>query len=261
MGRGQNETGSPSVARRTDPDLERTFRLQAKIRQEAPRVASLGNWPSYINVEDSLVGRVPIETPASGFDAGIACALDYIPRHKQKLAASLHAAYTPEAVEQVRQEVKKMNPDSETTWWLAACSICTEGKLTAREFNGQVKDFVGLVVSPQKRQEAAQKEFAKMKSLYRIENGVPFGEDDGVMQGAYIAGYDVAAMYDPNSQLYFIGTFRETLGLESFPWSAEVDEQGRNTSGPVHGSKQFVKAKDKEEYLRVLEALKQNSLL
>ena len=40
----------------------------------------------------------------AGFDAGIACALDLIPRDRQKLAATLHCNYSKSAVMQVRKE-------------------------------------------------------------------------------------------------------------------------------------------------------------
>ena len=100
-----------------------------------------------------------------------------------------------------------------------------------------------------------------MSQLYTVKDGIAFGTNDGAMQGAYIGGHDLAALYDETNDLYFVGTFRETLGLEDFPWGENLDEQGRPRSGPVHGSRQYVKAADAEEYARVLAALRENGLL
>jgi hypothetical protein len=193
---------------------------------------------------------------ASGFDAGIACALDLIPRERQKLAACLHAAYTPAAVEQVRGEARALDPDSQTCWWLAACSVCREGELTPEDFSQQVAAFTVLARSPHLRLVAAQATCEAMSRSFWMQDGIAFGTEDGAMQGAYVAGHDVAAVHDEKAGLYFVGTFRETLGLEGFPWSDAVDESGRTCSGPVHGSRQFVKAASAEEYRRVLAALR-----
>lgn len=215
-----------------------------------PRIAQLGEWPEWIGPE-SLTDRVPRPgEESSGFDAGIACALDLIPRSKQRLAARLHAAYTEEAVEQVRQEIVDLDPDSETCWWLAGCAVCTEGQVDQRLFLEQVQRFKELARDSQQRLEEAQLTLREMLSTFSVADhgplaGVAIGAVDGCQQGAYIAGYDLAVMKaespgDP--PLYFLGTFRETLGLELFVWSDEVDSQGRARSGPVHGSHQFVKA-------------------
>src|ERR1035437_6570925 len=236
-------------------------RYGLRVARQAQRVADLGNWPDYIDVQESLTGRVPtVYTPASGFDAGIACALGLIPYDRQKLAATLHAAYTPEAVEQVRLEAKSLEPDSETCWWLAACSVCTEGKVAPEEFIQQVMDFYELTSSPEQRVAAAKAELTAMSQRFQVRDGVAFGTEDGAMQGAYIAGHDLSAMYDESSELYFIGTFRETLGLEEFPWSDDQDELGRAKSGPVHGSRQYVKAANRGEYLGALSAIQKSGL-
>ncbi len=118
-----------------DAELQEHIKMEvAKIRTaveaNAKRVAELGEWPDYIE-PGSLLERIPQEggTKAPGFDAGIACATDMIPRDKQELAARLHANYTKEAVMQVRKEVAEKDPDSQTAWWLAACSLCKEGEI------------------------------------------------------------------------------------------------------------------------------------
>ncbi|MBT5820335.1 MAG: hypothetical protein HOI24_02670, partial [Candidatus Magasanikbacteria bacterium] len=42
--------------------------------------------------------------------------------------------------------------------------------------------------------------------------------------------------YAEEYDIYFVGTYLPSLGLEDFYWSADVDEQDRPLSGPVHGS-------------------------
>lgn len=230
------------------------------VTAAASRLAELGSWPAYINAVESLTTRVPQSEyqDAPGFDAGIACALDLIPRDKQRLAAILHAAYTPEAVEQVRREAKAMDPDSETCWWLAACAICDlhgDGGVVLSEFQEQLEKFQELVADPAERQLAAKLEFEKMSGLFQTVDGVAFGCVDGCMQGAYIAGHAWAVQYNPAYGIFFIGTFRESLGLEGFPFSDKKDGKGRPMSGPVHGSMQFVKASSFEELARIIESV------
>lgn len=235
--------------------------LRAKIGEAAHRVKELGNWPAWVG-EESLAERVPKKDDenAPGFDAGIACALDLIQREKQKLAAVLHAAYTPEAVAQIREEMKDLDPESETCWWLAACSICAEGGINQEQFLRQIEDFKKLAAEPQKRKDAAQKVFDKMVSTFyfipELGNDVPYGTEDGCMQGAYVAGHPFAVNFSEKYGLYFLGTYEPSLGLENFAWSDEKDEQGRAKSGPVFGSKQFVKCANIEELKRALEVVK-----
>jgi hypothetical protein len=100
-----------------------------------------------------------------------------------------------------------------------------------------------------------------MSQSFWVEDGVAFGTEDGAMQGAYLAGHDLAVVHDRQAGLYFVGTFQETLGLEEFPWGESVDEQGRPRSGPVHGSHQFIKAASTEEYQRVLATLRANGVI
>jgi len=104
--------------------------LTQLVGWEATRVADVGDWPEWMKstAKESLLSRVPtVDSKASGFDAGIACTLDLIPRSKQVLSAALHAAYTPDKVAQVIKEMENIDADSETVWWLAACSVCDEG--------------------------------------------------------------------------------------------------------------------------------------
>lgn len=218
------------------------------VRKAVPRIAELGAWPAHIDGEQSLVSRVPamLET-ASGFDAGIACALDMIPRDKQKLAATLHAAYTEAAVEQVRREGEELDPDSETTWWLAASGICEEGNIGHDAFLDQLHAFRALAGDKFERTRVAGRTLAAMRRSFVLMDGIPFVVKDGGLQGAYISGYDWGVQYLESAGLFFIGTFRDSLGLESFPFSDRTDGQGRPMSGPVHGSKQFVKVSSFKE--------------
>ncbi len=236
-------------------------KIQDTIRENSGRVAKLGNWPPYISVE-SLVLRVPSSgSEGPGFDAGLACALDLIPRDKQRLSATLHAAYTAEAVEQVLSEFQVMEPDSETTWWLAACGVCFEGAVNRQQFLAQMDSFRFLASDPEARLRAAQDEHKVMLSTFETETyGFPYGTIDGCIQGSYLAGHQFGTIYAKEYNLYFIGTYLPSLGLEDFYWSSDVDDQDRALSGPVHGSKQFVKCKDLQEFLSAVEVVKRHLL-
>jgi len=145
--------------------------IHLTVRENAGRVAELGNWPPYIPAE-SLLSRIPADNKGSGFDAGLACALDLIPRDKQRLSATLHAAYTAEAVEQVLKESQYMDPQSETTWWLAACHVCDEGAVVDEEhFLWQTQDFSFLVSNAEARVEMAGDMVCyKMQILLNLAN-------------------------------------------------------------------------------------------
>ncbi len=240
--------------------------IRALVESNSERIKALGSWPAYMDA-GSLVTRVPSDekTTAPGFDAGIACALNLIPSDKQRLSAILHGAYTPEAVGQVRREVKDLQYGSETFYWLLACSICEEGGINAEAFFAQIEKFKMLLENPSLAIAAVVSEYSKMISTFGVDpelgENVPYGEIDGCMQGAYIAGHPFAVLYNENFGIFFIGTYEETLGLESFDWSLEKDEAGRAKSGPVFSSRQFVKCKDKEELKRALEFVKANFAL
>lgn len=230
------------------------------ISDNATRVAEVGTWPAWIQAEKSLLERIPGEgNSAPGFDAGLACALDLIPREKQALAAGLHARYTPERVAQVRREIGDMIPaDSETCWWLAACSICEEGGVDVARFAAQLEQFERLAADPQARRAAALTKLDKMMDSFELDSyGVAFGTVDGAIQGANISGYSWGTAWNDKYGLFFIGTYEDTLGLESFEWSSEVDAQGRAKSGPVFGSKQYVKCCDEAEFRRAIAAVKE----
>lgn len=232
------------------------FQIKNAVRSDARRVATLGQWPERIDPNKALVDRVPSldrGAKASGFDAGIACSLGLIPRDKQKLAAVLHAAYTPEAVEQVRREAEDMDPDSETCWWLAACAVCREGEVDAMQFFGQLEAFHVIMESPELRRKMAMIALTEMSESFETSTYLaPFGTKDGCMQGAYVAGHDFATQYAEAYGIYLIGTYLPSLGLEEFPWSDEKDDKGRPKSGPVHGSTQFVKCCDEDEFREAL---------
>lgn len=232
-------------------------RIRKTVEQNVKRIAELGKWPDYIRPE-SLLDRIPQEGDknAPGFDAGIACSLDLVPRDKQELAAKLHASYTKDAVEQVRREIQDKNPDSPTTWWLSASSLCKEGETDGEQFLQQIEEFKKLGADPEQREAAAEKMFDEMTHSFTLKEGVPYGEKDGCIQGAYIAGYPYGSMYAEKYGLYFIGTYEDSLGLEDFKWSEEKDKKGRPKSGPVYGSKQFVKCASEDEWRQAMEVVK-----
>lgn len=245
--------------------LESPAAWRNTVRERTDAVAVLGHWPIHIDREASLSGRIPAEdTTASGFDAGIACALGLLPAQAEKLAATLHAAYTPDAVSAVRASITQQNgtwqvkdADSAACWWLAACSLCLDGDdVDAATFRGQLQDFDTLQKNPVARKAAAEKTLRAMCASFDTHRGYAFGTQDGCMQGAYIAGHDVAVMYAAHHGVYFIGTYRESLGLENFGWGTAKDDKGRPKSGPVHGSRQFVKCADESELAAALDAVR-----
>lgn len=216
--------------------------LRTRVINETPRIRAQGSWPAHI-ADTTLISRLPgTEKTSPGFDAGIACALDLIPRDKQKLASTLHAAYTETAVEQLRAEIKDLQQESETCWWLAACGLCKETPVSLDEFVRQLGDFDYLAKTATIRMLAAYNEREKISHSFQVIGDIPFAVKDGGLQGAYISGYDWGIQYSEADGLFFIGTFRESLGLEDFPFSNRIDVLGRPMSGPIHGSRQFVKA-------------------
>jgi len=225
-----------------------------KVRENVARVSALGNWPVWVNGDESLIERLPGETGvAPGFDAGLACALDMIPRDRQGLSATLHAAYTEQAVERVRREAETMDADCETTWWLAACSVCKEGGIDRNAFEQQLATFADLAGDPIARVAAARREFEAMKKKFYVQpDGVPFVVEDGGTQGAYVCGYNWAVQYNPEYGIFFVGTFQASLGLESFQFFEFKDDKGRPMSGFVHGNHAFAKACTIDELARMV---------
>jgi hypothetical protein len=186
-----------------------------------------------------------------------------IPRSLQRLSATLHAAYTPAAVAQVRREANSLplTPDAQVTWWLAACSVCDEGLATPDSFVDQLERFAIVADDPFLRVRAATDTLLTMSHSFELRAGIPFATVDGGMQGAYIAGYDLATAYSESADLYFIGTYLPTLGLDHFPWTQPADPASPDpsarlgSSGPVHGSSQFVKCADEAEFISALAAV------
>ena len=214
-----------------------------RCERHADRLSTLGNWPEWFDARASLVDRIPSgDKTAPGFDAGLACALGIIPEDKQALAATLHAAYTPAAVEQVRRETAgDLDPDSESGWWLAMCSICREGEVDETTFRAQIAQAYLLAADPAARAMAARAELDAMKKKFVVlGDGTPFAVQDGGLQGAYLSGHAWGVLYVEAYGIFFIGTFLPSLGLveANFAFSDRVDAQGRPMSGAVHGSQQ-----------------------
>ena len=57
------------------------------------------------------------------------------------MAAMLHANYSKDSVMQIRKEAAAKDPESQTSWWLAACAICKEGEIDQEAFLKQIDDF------------------------------------------------------------------------------------------------------------------------
>ena len=225
------------------------------VKEECTSLAKLGEWPEWIPPE-SILNHIPkAGQTASGFDAGIACCLGMIPRNRQRLSAVMHAAITEQAVMQVRAEAETLDPDSETTWWLAACSVCQEGGVTQAQFMKQINEFRTLVENPEARVEAAHKMLKQMQGSFEMVNLDPelpwakyaLGDTDGCIHAAYFQGHQFGVCWAEKYEIYFIGTYEESLGLENFKWSDPDQKDHQGKSGPVNKSKQFVKCMDVDE--------------
>ena len=268
----------------TVPTAITTARNQ--IEENINSVKALGEWPDYIDARASLLGRIPAmdgTTFGPGFDAGIAVALNLIPWDKQALSAKLHANYSAESVAQVRSEIKAIEDGhedamfSETAHWLLANSVCNEGGVTAKGFVEQVRRFreiqkVCLLSKDdctneewnnmiKDRQALILNTVEKKASVYKVlSDGVVMTSIDGGLQGAYINGYEWGVLWAQPYNLFFIGTYRESLGLEDFEWSSAVTDKGETLSGPVHGSQQFVKCASIDELNRAVAVVKETFL-
>ncbi len=232
--------------------LNTLSKIRKAVSANAARVKALGNWPEYIDEVASLVERIPTSRTkfAPGFDAGIACALNLIPENKQALSATLHANYTIDAVNQVRRESAKLKVDSETCWWLAACSVCDEG-CTGRDVLNQIGWFNQLCVRSDLRKSHALDTLQEMNESFKVIDDVPFAVKDGGMQGAYINGHKFAV--GAGDGVWFVGTYLDSLGIPSkFKWGPDS-----KLSGPIHGSKQFVKCANLTELNKVISYAKQ----
>lgn len=236
--------------------VEEVILLTAEaVHKETERIATLGDWPKTIDRHRTLCARIPMtgDRRALGFDAGIACALDLIPRDRQRLSAALHASFTPKDIALVQREVAEMasNADSETAWWLAACSVCVETGVTQPEFVRQLRDFISLAREPGTRVEAAAREYREMVESFSMERGYPYGEKDGCIQGAYLAGQTLGVQFVSETDTYYIGTVMPTLGLERFDWTEGIDASAA-TPGPILGSRQFVRCAGHVQFEKAL---------
>lgn len=231
--------------------------FKAKVKSEVGRLAKLGGWAPDFEGEESLLARIPeYGKRAPGFDAGLACALDLIPRNNQKVSASLHGKYRKEVMNQVRAEANDLSWPSDTAWWLYACSFCKEKDgMGQAELLDTIERFTAYSASyilPR-----ARDELAKMKKRFSLADGVPFVTEDGGLQGAYLSGYDWGIQYMPQYGLFFLGTFHDSLGLEKFPWSDKKDEGGRACSGPCWGSFNWMKCASVEELAEAVKVVKE----
>lgn len=246
----------------------------SRVKANIKRVQDAGKWGEEIDPSAALLERIPtkIGDRKPGFDAGIACALDLIPKQAQELSAMLHANYTPETVQKVQNEVdghiENLSPDSETCWWLAACSVCEEGGgVDTKSFLGQIEKFKHLAENPEARKKAAMLEYRHMidktekVAFTNHDTGevfeAPFGTEDGCIQGAYILGskFGVCETNRPEAgnKYYELGTYEDSLGLEGFVCTAKYLRGGvEKDSGPVHGSKQFYRFGSLEDLQRAL---------
>ncbi len=228
------------------------------IEENVDRIAKLGGWPDELDKRGALLKRLPLNNSTStGFDAGIAAALNLIPPECQKLIATIHANYNSSCVEQIREESQEMLPHTETCWWLAASSLVTHTQVDEYKFLDQISDFELLREDPLLRRDVAIEMFTTLLESFRCIGGVPFSIRGKGLQGAYLAGYRYGVQYEEEEGAFYVGTYKESLGLERFAWEERLDSEGRPTNGPVFGSRQFVKTFSFQELVKILAIIAQ----
>ncbi|MBU1219933.1 hypothetical protein KKF34_07975 [Myxococcota bacterium] len=233
------------------------FKIREIVQTNMDRVASLGHWDPSINVKAALLDRVPEPgRKATGFDAGIAAAMNLIPPDKQALSCVLHAAYNVDAIKQILIESEDMHYNSETCWWLAASNIKIETGVTVDDFLQQVSDFDILSQEPLLRRDVANEMFLKLKNNFKLVDGVPFTTVKYGLSGCYLAGYNFGVHYEEATGTFYIGTYHETLGLDDFPFSDLRSPDGKCPSGRVFGSRQYVRLFSISELSLALETVK-----
>ena len=173
------------------------------------------------------------------------------------LACKLHAAYTQDAVEQVIEEMKDLNANSGTAWWLAACTICEKWDIGQSDFLQQIELFKNLKNNEKNFVEVSKKEYEYMISLTeKTTYKFPYGTVDWAMQWAYLTGNTYGTMYAKKYGIYLVWTYKDSLWLEDYDWSKYHPERDPNNSKedswPVFWSKQFIKCANEEQFLDVM---------
>lgn len=149
-------------------------RMMTIVSRAASRLAELGNWPGWIDPQESLVKFIPQHgSMALGFNATIACALNQIPIKKQRLSARMHARCTDECKKQILAEIKlpdEQFADSETCWFLAASFIGETILVDEKGFELQICEFLRLKHDPKTRVKAARGKIERMCRLHKIHD-------------------------------------------------------------------------------------------
>lgn len=226
------------------------------VQTMAKRVSeSCPDWPDWANPEDVLQ-RIPgVDKLGPGLDSFLACCLWLVPEEAWSLSAGLHVHWNQARVSLIRAAIaENLPPDHPAVWWAAMCSICQEGEVDQAYFLQQIAHAHLLRTNAEARRKAADEELVRMRALFSMDGPYPLGTKDGCLQGMYVSGYDWG-VHDARDiyGLFFIGTCQPSLGLEAFQWGTEKDDQGRDKSGPVFGSPQFVKCANEEELAAAVE--------
>lgn len=251
------------------PKIRTIETYRALIQRTLPSIADAAGWDE--EARERLLARIPTEDSNSGgFDPAIGICIGLgVSRGLEipglpALVTDLHVGrYSSENCRIVREGIEAQDANSPGVGWLAMASICTmydEGAITPDRFMEQVEAAEKLMwpdhLAEVDRLAAANKEWDSWGAKYAMRNGIAYGTEDGCMQGAYFAGHPVAAQYASGYGLWFLGTCRPGAldALSEFPWSDQVDEQGRSCSGiiaSVEGHPVFVKCATLEEFERV----------
>jgi len=188
----------------------------SRTLKNSAQIARMGKWPEIFEA-DSIASGIPTNgTRRFGFNAVIACALELIPQDRWWLPALVYHGWLSEEVHQIRREAREMQPNAETTWYLAAESLRREGGVDTATFLEQVAQFSSLAKTPEDRAAAARDEFRRRGTLFSIDRyGFPFGTAQGCVDAAYIHGHRLATCFVEESQTYYISTYMPRL-LDSY---------------------------------------------
>ena len=247
--------------------------MREHVNRNGQELARIGNWrPGAL---ERLVARIPTPGNTSlGADAGIFAALGLTPNEFVETIATLHAGvYTEELVNQIREERKQIldNPgvQNATLYWLLAGDKIgeNEGGVTQERLVKQVADFtddVGRYRSEDREAvrdvtRKALNEFDTITNSFTMFGNVPMSTNSGAIHGAYLSGLPFGTFMSMEYGLFFIGTYKDSMGLENFDWSNRTQNVGGKElpmSGPVvEGSYQFVKCSDVHEFSRAIDVV------
>ncbi len=193
--------------------MNMTDHLLKKATDNLPRVAALGGWGNEILERERCNVASIQKAPSSPhhFSAGLACALDLIPRDRQASVARLHGKSSEEDVAIAQIDLLGLTPDCAIVWWLATHPLTR--KLNTSEFSFTWVERKRELSDASARLAQAHAERHAASSLFRLmDDGVPFTTNPDGLMAAYLNGYAWGVYYDLSANLFWIETIKPSLG-------------------------------------------------